>query len=438
MTFLSDSKMNSAKNNPNRAKALLKALAITGLIGCGISAAHADVGNTWVEWDADGEADSWDQPFDRSFAKQWEMHPERGYPTLARSNIGPMKAAIKKYARIAAKGGWKRLPMVKLEVGTDHEAVALLRRRLVMTGDLEQESGFFSSFDYYVEKGVRRFQMRHGLTPTGVVDKATIMALNVPASARLRQLRTNLARFRALPVSKAKRYVMVNIPAAQIEAVENNQVVSRHSGVVGKIDRQTPALNAQIHELNFNPRWTLPPTVITKDLIPKGREMSRRKKQTDVLTKYRIDAYSGGRKLDPKRINWHSPAVYKYVYRQEPGDDNPLGFVKINFHNKYAVFLHDTPSKALFGRNFRAASSGCVRVQNVQQLVTWLLKDNSGWNRDRVAQLKRTGEQTSVRLKRRVPLFMVYLTAWATQDGTANFRRDLYRRDGVGATASAY
>ena len=174
-----------------------------------------------------------------------------------------------------------------------------------------------------------------------------------------------------------KRYVIVNVPAAQIEAVENGRVVSRHSAVVGKTDRQTPILRSKIYEINFNPYWTVPPTVLREDLVPKGREYAKRGK--DILKIYRMSAFDAkGRKLSGRKINWNSNAVYGYTYRQDPWEDNSLGFVRINFHNKFAVFMHDTPSKSLFGRNIRAASSGCVRVQNVKKLVSWLLRDNGG------------------------------------------------------------
>ena len=156
------------------------------------------------------------------------------------------------------------------------------------------------------------------------------------------------------------------------------------------------------------------------------------------LLKYGIDAYSGGRKLDPKKINWRSSRPFQLSYRQQPGPDNPLGFVKINFHNAYSVYLHDTPSDRLFGRNIRAASSGCVRVGKIETLLTWLLKNKKGWDRYAIDKIKKSGETKTVRMKKNVPLHMVYLTAWATEDGVVQFRRDLYRRDGVGAVASAY
>ena len=210
------------------------------------------------------------------------------------------------------------------------------------------------------------------------------------AQARLRQLQTNLARLNTLSKSAAKKYVLVNIPAAQIEAVHQDQVVSRHAAVVGKIDRRTPLLRSRIHEINFNPYWHVPASIVRKDLVPKARQYARLGK--DVLGTYRIDAYDGrGRKLDPAKINWFSKSVYGYRYRQQPWKDNSMGFVKINFHNKFSVYMHDTPSKSLFGRNFRAHSSGCVRVENVQQLVSWLLAANGGWDVRRVAQMKENG-----------------------------------------------
>ncbi len=391
-----------------------------------------------------GRTSTWQQPFDRSFVQQWEAQPQRGYATISRENVEPLRQAIKSYSEIVARGGWKQIPKVTLRTGVRDPAVVLLRRRLEITGDLEQRGGYEQTFDYYVEKAVKRAQMRHGLTPTGIVDDATLTALNVSASARLRQLRTNLTRLQQLATSTAKleRYVLVNIPAAQIEAVQDGRIVSRHSAVVGKPDRQTPVLQSQIHEINFNKEWILPPTVIREDLVPKGRQMSRAGQS--VLERYGIDAYASyedyrrGRKLDPSRINWSSDQPMGLFYAQEAGNDNPLGFVKINFHNRHMVYLHDTPSQSLFGRNVRAESSGCVRVQGVEQFVTWLLQGNSDWSLSRVMDMKRTGERLDVNLAKRVPLYMSYVTSWATPDGVVHFRRDLYGRDGIGTTASAY
>jgi murein L,D-transpeptidase YcbB/YkuD len=420
---------------PKLAKVL--AIALGALIATG-AAAQAYDEKGWMRFGPQyGDSGDWQQPFDRSFARKYESQPARGYPTISHDNIAPLKAAIKRYAQIVTDGGWRPLPKkYSLKVGNSGPLVAQLRKRLVITGDLEEQSGFFKTFDYYVEQAVKRFQKRHGLTPTGFVDKTTIMALNVPASSRLRQLRINLTRLQSLSGVKAKKYILVNIPAAQIEAIEGDHVVSRHSGVVGKLDRQTPILRSHVSKISFNPYWTVPPTVLRKDLVPKARAYAQRGK--DILEAYRIKAFDkSGRVLSGREINWNSEDVYNYVYRQDPWEDNSMGFVKIHFPNKHAVFLHDTPSKSLFGRNFRADSSGCVRVQNVQQLVAWILSDN-GWNRESVAEIKRTRETREVKPKKRIPVMLSYLTAWSTPDGLVQFRRDIYGRDNVDVTASAY
>jgi L,D-transpeptidase YcbB len=375
--------------------------------------------------------------YDRSFTKEWEANPPKGFPTLSAANIEPMKVAIKRYADIAERGGWTPLPEIVLSPGATNPAVGILKQRLLSSGDLKEQSNGQDYFDFYTEKAVKRFQASNGLTPTGIVDKRTVAALNVPAAARLRQLRANLARLQEFARATPKKYVVVNIPSAQIEAVEGDRVVSRHSGVVGKIDRPTPILRSAIHEMNFNPVWTLPPTVIDKDLIPKGQDMQGRNQ--DVLSKYGIDAYdANGKKLDSSKVNWSAGAAKNLVFKQQPGKDNPLGFLKINFHNNYSVYMHDTPSETMFGRNFRAASSGCVRVQGIEHLASWLLTDNGGWTVERIENMKKTGERQNVTLKRPVPLYFVYITAWATEDGIVNFRRDLYQKDGVGAVAGAY
>lgn len=374
----------------------------------------------------------------RDFGRRWEANPPRGYPTLSPDNIAPMKKAIERYKLIVRNGGWPRIPKFNPKKGYPRGVVTLLRKRLIASGDLSRSSGTSGGYSYAVEKAVRRFQASNGLTPTGSLDRRTIAALNVSAKARLRQLRVNLARLRSLSrsVAKKQRYIVVNIPAAQIEAVANNRVVSRHSGVVGKASRKTPVLRSTISELNFNKVWHLPPTVVREDLIPKGRRMAKRGK--DVLKKFKIDAYSNGRKLDSSKIRWNSSQPYHLSYSQQPGKDNPLGFLKINFDNRYSVYLHDTPKQSIFGRNFRAASSGCVRVQNISKLASWILKYNDGWSRSRIEGMRKNGKTLNVRVKKPVPLYMVYLTAWATKDGIIQFRRDLYRRDGVGLTASAY
>ena len=375
---------------------------------------------------------------ERHRLKELERNPPIGLPTLSPANIAATKAAIERYTAIVEAGGWKMVPDAYVKPGEDHFAIVELRDRLIVSGELPAHETGSENLDATLAEALKAYQMHNGLTPNGRLDKPTVAALNVTAEDRLTQLKTNLKRLTELTavVKPQRKYVVVNIPAAQVEAIALNKVITRHTGVVGKVDRPTPLLRSTITELNFNPTWRLPPTVITKDLIPQGREMQA--KGENVLVKTGIEAYANGKKVDPEKVDWNGSAVKSYSYRQPPGKDNPLGFVKINFASGESVYMHDSPSEGLFGSNFRAASSGCIRVHNIERLAYWLVAQNDGWEQDRVEEMKKTGARKDVRLATPVPLHFVYITAWATEDGAIQFRRDLYNRDGVAEIATSY
>ena len=368
--------------------------------------------------------------------RHWITNPALGSPTLSTRNIEATKAAIQRYQAIVANGGWRTVPAYAMRPGSTGQAVEILHRRLEISGDLVGRS-IPDEYDEAVVQAVRNFQTRHALPPTGTIDRATVDAMNVPATIRLSQLQANLKRLRSLAPAAANRYVVVNVPAAQVEAVESGQVISRHAAVVGKVERQTPELSSKIREINFNPYWHVPRSIVYKDLVPKAREFARRGQ--DMLAAYRMEAFdSAGNQLNSRSIDWFSDQVLSYNYRQQPWEENSLGFVKINFPNKDAVYMHDTPLKSLFGRNVRFESSGCVRVHNVETLVTWILRDNPGWSIQRVLTMKQTGEQANVKLTKSIPVYFAYVSAWATPGGVVNFRPDIYGHDGAAETASAY
>lgn len=383
-----------------------------------------------------GGVSEWQPEFDVNFSRRELGAPEIDYATLSGVTVPSMTQAIDRYAAIVTAGGWPMIPEgPMLRVGMRDQRVSLLRRRLAISGDLEERKGANPHhFDSFVEHAVRRFQFRHGLRPDGAVRDETLKALNVPAMERLRQLRTNVVRINTFTSGLPERYVMVNIPSAEIEAVENEIVVSRHTAIVGKPDRQTPVLMSRIHELNFSPYWHVPQSIVERDIIP---EMQ---KDPGYLERYIIRVYTQrGEEIDPKTIDWFGDEPKKYLYRQDPGEDiNSLGAVRINFSNPYAVFLHDTPQKQLFDENYRAYSSGCVRVRNVEELITWMLggNDEEYWSRNKVDAVIRTGERIDVGLKQPVPLYVIYATAWASPNGLVHFRDDIYGRDSVGPTAA--
>ena len=268
---------------------------------------------TWVDFSGQGTQPPSHADIDRNFVKEWESSPPKGYPTLSKQNLTSMAAAIKLYEGVVSQGGFPVIPDDnQMTVGLFSPVIAQVKKRLALSGDLRgDDSEISQNFDYGLEKGVKRFQASNGLSPNGVIDKRTIAALNVPAATRLHQLKVNLQRLNELARSMPKKYVLVNIPAAQIEAIDSDRVVSRHAGVVGKPDRQSPVLHSSITQLNFNPVWHLPPTVLSQDLIPKGAAMAA--KGQDVLAKYGIDALDGqGRKVPGTKINWNASAATAY------------------------------------------------------------------------------------------------------------------------------
>ncbi|HKA73391.1 MAG TPA: L,D-transpeptidase family protein [Xanthobacteraceae bacterium] len=359
--------------------------------------------------------------------------PTASLPTLSPATTQTTEAAVAQYEQIVARGGWPQIPAVnRLRLGMKHASVPPLRERLVAAGDLDARIGSGEVYDTYVEAAVRRFQTRHGLGADGIVREQTLRALNVPAEARLNQLRTNVVRLRAFSGTLGSRFVMANIPAAWIEAVENGVAVSRHTAVAGKPDRPSPDIQSKIVEINFNPFWTVPVSIVRKDLIPKMQA------EPDYLTKYRIRIFDQrGSELPPAQINWFSEEAVNYRFKQDPGGLNSLGTMRINFPSAHGVYMHDTPFKNLFGEDDRFHSSGCMRVQNVRDLVYWLLAETPGWSRQEIDQVIKSGERKDARVAKPVPLYWVYVTAWATPDNVVQFREDIYNRDGLGQYASS-
>jgi murein L,D-transpeptidase YcbB/YkuD len=373
-----------------------------------------------------GPSGEWGHGFDS--ASRTIAMPSTRFATLTSSTVQSLERAIGEYAQIVQRGGWRTVPeSERLRVGMQHRSVLALRERLIATGDLDRNAGVSEVFDSYVEAAVRRFQARNGITPDGVLREATAAAMNVPAQVRQRQLETNVVRVRAMSDKLADRYAVVNIPAAHLECVEGGAVASRHTTIVGKPDRPSPVLQARIVEVNFHPFWTVPVSIIRRDLIPKMQE------EPDYLTKNKIRIYDKrGRELQPEQVNWQSDEAIDYMFRQDPGEQNSMGSIRVNMPNPEAVYMHDTPSKNLFGEDQRFHSSGCVRVQNIRDYVVWLLKDTPGMSRPTVDGHIRSGERFDAKLARPVPVYWVYVTAWANPDGVVQFRDDVYGHDGLG------
>ncbi|AAL52374.1 cell wall degradation protein [Brucella melitensis bv. 1 str. 16M] len=369
---------------------------------------------------------NWDDQFDARATGGRRVATNQ--PVLSPQTVADIQNAIVQYTDIASRGGWPLVPgNARLQIGVNDPAVQYLRKRLMISGDLPQEAGLSTAFDTYVDAALKRFQARHGLPADGVMGQFTYAAMNVDVNTRLGQLQTNLQRLAPLAndTMQEQRFVMVNIPAARIEAVEGGSVIQRHTAVVGKIDRQTPLLNSKIHEVILNPYWTAPKSIIQKDIIPLMR------KDPEYLTKNKIRLYDqSGQEVPPESVDWNTDDAVKLMFRQDPGKINAMSSTKINFHNPYAVYMHDTPQKSYFNKLMRFDSSGCVRVQNVRDLDVWLLKNTPGWDRQNIEATIKSGVNTPIQLADPVPLHFVYISAWSTGDGVVQFRDDIYKMDG--------
>jgi len=394
-------------------------------------------GNSWWEFlPSFGNADNGPRhASDNDKRRPNELDDLRSGSTPLRSEImiEALEDSIRRYQRIVSNGGWRTIPGARIQPEDDEVRMPRLLQRLTITGELRRRQsegvGFADSAE--IHAALRRFQNKNGLRVTGYVDIPTLQALNVPAEVRLVQLRVNLQRLRELIAQNMEhRYILVNVPAFQLEAVERHQVEQRHRIIAGKTERPTPTVRAAIKALNFFPYWRVPESVATLDLIP------RLVKDPEFLRKEQIRVLAGtynGPEIDPHNIDWSQADAAKLKFRQDQGPLNALGLVRLDMPNEHGVYMHDTPAKDLFDRPVRALSAGCVRVQDVFSLVEWVARYEPGWERPgRVQEVLASGNASDLNLTQPVSVYFAYITAWAEPDGTIQFRPDIYARDGTG------
>jgi murein L,D-transpeptidase YcbB/YkuD len=351
-------------------------------------------------------------------------------PTYDEGTIDRLAGALKLYTAIEARGGWPSVPatLTKLMPGASSPDVAVLRQRLAITGDLAETAATGETYDQSVVDGLKHFQLRHGLTPTGTVGPQTLAALNVSVDKRVRQLTASYERLAAQTFSFGQRYVVVNIPAAVAEAVAGGKVEHRYVAVVGKPDRPSPTVTTLITTVDLNPTWTVPLSIAKKDVAPKMA------KDPTYLARMHMRLLDGtGGEIDPAAVDWRPGVAPSYTVRQDPGAWNSLGYLRIDMPNPHSVFMHDTPHRELFGSDYRFHSSGCARIGDVRALAAWLLQDNPGWGRREIDATIASGARTDVRLAHAMPVAWIYLTGWAMRDGTVHFRNDIYNHDEVPA-----
>ena len=353
-------------------------------------------------------------------------------PMLSVNGAQALQAAETKYAQIVSNGGWPSVPRGTYKKGGSNGGIAALNQRLFIEGYLRAEATqgeFASVYTSATQDAVTRFQRNNGLAATGIVDGPTLQALNVTAASRLLAIRANIPRLAEYSKDLGNRYIVVNVPAQQIEAVEGNRVFSRHNAIVGRPERPTPVVMAPLDNVAFNPYWNAPPSIIERDIVPKIISGN-----TQILKQMNIKVFQGvgGPEVDPSRINWRNAVVDNYHFRQEPGGENAMATAKINFNSPFGIYLHDTPERQLFQAGGRFFSSGCVRVDKIAILLNWILNGQDGFNPARIEELAQSEERLDEKIINPPQLRVAYLTAWPTGDGSVAFRNDIYNLDGTG------
>lgn len=320
-----------------------------------------------------------------------------------------LQNAIALYRGLAAVGGW---PAVadgpKLDLGADGPRVDALRRRLAATDDLAA-AGEGGPYDETLQQAVQHFQARHGLQADGVVGAKTLAALNVTVSRRLDTMAANLVRLQRQHRNWGQRYIAVNIAAASYRLVVEGQTVFERPAVVGRPSWPTPVLDGVIDRVEFHPYWRIPMKIADQEVWP------------------RQDA-------DPSYFAKQGIHVVNNMLVQDPGPNNPLGSVKFVFDNPFSVYLHDTTAPSLFAQAYRFSSHGCIRVSDAGDLAHELLASDPQWPTDKVNRQLQDGGNRTVTLLEPIPLHIVYDTAWVADDGTIQFRDDIYHRDVVPAS----
>ncbi|GJL68234.1 MAG: murein L,D-transpeptidase [Nitrospirales bacterium] len=344
--------------------------------------------------------------------------------TLAGGHEGyePLLKALKRYLQIKADGGWGVISGGSLLArGTNNPRVKDLRRRLAATGDLKY-GPMSSLFDQKVREGVKKFQSRHGLSVDGIVGPKTLETLNTSVEFRIRQVLVNLERRRWMPRTLGPDYLLVNIPDFQLTAYQDGKPQMGMPVIVGKPMSQTPIFSDILEYLVLNPYWNVPRSIVIDEIFPKFQ------KDPAYLEESNFELVDWDEQ--PKEISQltlENIEAGTIRIRQKPGPNNALGLVKFMFPNDHAIYLHDTPADHLFDASERDFSHGCIRVERPTDLAAFLL--NGKLSREDILHTLESSDRRAIQLSQALPVYILYLTAWVAEDGTLQFREDLYGHD---------
>lgn len=316
-----------------------------------------------------------------------------------------LRGQLKAYRVIQKNGGFPLIITDKksLSVNDSDSCLLNLKKYLVLSKDLKVDDKsvvFTDSLQY----ALKNFQNRMGLLTNGKLTPQTLSEINTPVEVRIKQIMVNMERMRWISVEMEKDYILINIPEFKLHVFENEKPVWNTNVVVGEEVKQTSIFRGNLSQIILNPYWGIPTSIVRNEILPSI------KRNPNYLAKNNMEVIDGN-------------------YRQKPGKNNALGKMKFMFPNNYHIYLHDTPSKGLFGETKRAFSHGCIRVENPKKLANYLLRNNNNWTPEKVDKILLTDKQTGIRINPTVPVYIAYFTAWVDINGRMNFRNDLYNLD---------
>ncbi|WP_130735344.1 murein L,D-transpeptidase [Flavobacterium sp. J27] len=311
----------------------------------------------------------------------------------------------------------------KIQLHDTLNEIITIKKKLAYWKDYTRKDSVITAvYDTITFLAVKKFQARHGLKPDGVIGRGTIQALNFTKEERKHQIIANLERWKWFPSDFGTEYLLVNLPDYNLVYVAKEDTIAKHNIVVGTPKRNTPVLISKLSNLVFNPTWTVPPTIIKEDLTPSA------KKSLEYFKRTRLTIYdSSGSVITPEEWNPENSKSYRYV--QVSGYNNSLGLVKFNFPNRHTVYLHDTNHRDYFSREYRALSSGCVRVENPLILAEKiLLHEDEGWTSKEIDTIISKKNIKTIPVKNDINVYLLYWTNWLDKD-ELQFREDIYNLD---------
>lgn len=323
-----------------------------------------------------------------------------------------LQTAVDNYQKLKDKHEWPEIILKEkkiLKLNDKSEVLPAIQERLMLLGDLRRLRGDEATYSMRLEDAVKQFQLRHGLEDDGAIGPAFMKALNLPLEKRIEQLVANMDRIVQDTAKATGTRIIANIPEYKLYVMENDNQILSMDIVVGKSSNPTVVFSDTLETIVFSPYWNVPASIVRNEILPALKKNGSYLEDNDMEITGKVDGL---------------PTI-----RQKPGPNNSLGAVKFLFPNKYDIYFHDTPSKSLFERKKRAFSHGCIRLSEPYELAQYLLKDQKEWPDIEILRAMGGDKEKWVKLDKKIPVSIIYYTAWIDSNGLLNFRDDIYGHD---------